>query len=223
MPCLDEVATVATCVREALAAIRRLAIDAEVVVGDNGSRDGSPDAARAAGAEVVTVAERGYGACLRAAVGASRGRYVVMGDADLSYDFGDLARLLEPLQAGADVVIGNRFRGSIEPGAMPWLHRRLGNPVLSWVGRSLFGGELSDFHCGLRGVKRESWDRLGLRSSGMELATEMIARALLLGLRVSEVPVTLRRDGRGRRSHLRPVRDGLRHLQLMARLARDRR
>jgi glycosyltransferase involved in cell wall biosynthesis len=218
MPCLDEAATVAACVREARAAIDRLGVAGEIVVGDNGSRDGSPEAARAAGARVVPVGERGYGACLRGAVEATRGRYVVMGDADRSYDFGDLHALFDRLQAGDDLVIGNRFRGRIDAGAMPWLHERLGNPVLSWLGRRLFGSGLGDFQCGLRGVSREAWDRLGLRSPGMELATEMIARALQMGLRVSEVPVTLRRDGRGRRSHLRPVRDGLRHLWLMARL-----
>ncbi len=219
MPCLDEATTVAACVREARAALDRLGVGGEIVVGDNGSRDGSPEAARGAGARVVPVLERGYGACLRGAVAETRGRFVVMGDADLSYDFGDLPGVLERLQGGDDLVIGNRFRGRIEPGAMPVLHRLLGNPVLSWLGRLLFGSRLGDFQCGLRGVSRGAWDRLALRSSGMELATEMIARALQLGLRVGEVPVTLRRDGRGRRSHLRPVRDGLRHLWLMARLA----
>lgn len=219
MPCLDEAATVARCVARSLEALASLGCAGEVVVGDNGSRDGSPDIARAAGARVVHVAERGYGACLRGAIEASRGRLVVMGDADDSYDFGELGSFVEQLEAGYDVVIGNRFRGRIEPGAMPRLNRYLGNPVLSRIGGLLFGSAVGDFHCGLRGLSRQAWDRLDLRAPGMEFATEMVARALQMRLRVGEVPVTLRRDGRGHRSHLRPVRDGLRHLRLMARLA----
>lgn len=219
MPCLDEAATVAGCVAEARGALGRLGSRGEVVVGDNGSRDDSRERARGAGARVVDVPERGYGACLRGAIAASRGRFVVMGDADLSYDFGELGVLVERLEAGCDVVVGNRFLGRIESGAMPFMHRYLGNPVLSAVGRLLFGGAAGDFHCGLRGISREAWNRLELHSTGMEFATEMIARALQVGMRVEEVPVTLRRDGRGHRSHLRPVRDGLRHLRLMARMA----
>lgn len=221
LPCLDEAATVAACVVSAQRFLAAAGVDGEVLVADNGSEDGSAARARAAGARVVDVRTRGYGAAIVGGVVAARGRYVIMADADGSYDLVHLGPLLERLRAGDDLVVGNRFRGGIAPGAMPWAHRHLGNPALTAVGRALFGSPVHDFHCGLRGFDRARILGLGLTSTGMELATEMIARASQVGLRISEVPTTLVPDGRGRRPHLRPVRDGLRHVRLMLRLARQ--
>lgn len=222
MPCLDEARTVAKCVDAARAAFARHSLAGEVVVADNGSRDGSPAIALAHGARVVHVAERGYGAALRGGIRLARGRYIVMGDSDASYDFGGLLPFVERLRAGDDLVMGNRFRGGIQAGAMPWLNRFVGNPVLSGLGRLLFRTPASDFHCGLRGFTRAAYDRMAPVASGMEFATEMVARASLCGLRVTEVPIVLLPDGRGRASHLRPWRDGWRHLRLMLRLAASR-
>ena len=219
MPCLNEAGTLPHCIARAQAALQQLATRAEIVVADNGSSDGSAELGARLGARVVHVVERGYGSTLRGAIEASRGRYVVMGDSDASYDFGDVPLFVQKLREGQDVVIGNRFRGGIRPGAMPWPHQYIGNPVLSGLGRVLFGSRVGDFHCGMRALTRVAYDRLRLGSTGMEFATEMVARSEQLGLRVAEVPVTLHPDGRGRRSHLRPVRDGLRHLRLMLHLA----
>jgi glycosyltransferase involved in cell wall biosynthesis len=215
MPCLDEAATVARCVTKARAFLERAGIEGEVLVADNGSADGSPQLAETAGARVVRVAERGYGAALRSGIAAARGRYVIMGDADESYDFSRLEGFVERLRAGDRLVMGNRFKGGILPGAMPPLHRYLGNPVLSFVGRLFFRTRVGDFHCGLRGFDREAVRGLALGSSGMEFASELVLRAALAGWRIGEVPTTLAPDGRGRPPHLRSWRDGWRHLRLL--------
>ncbi|MBL8111332.1 MAG: glycosyltransferase family 2 protein [Acidobacteria bacterium] len=213
MPCLDEAETVAACVREALAGLAGL--DGEVLVADNGSTDGSRELAAAAGARVVPVSERGYGAALMGGIAAARGTYVVMGDADLSYDFSAVPAFVAELEKGHDLVMGSRFRGRIEKGAMPVLHRYLGNPVLTGLGRLFFRIPVSDFHCGLRGFRRDAVPRMGLRTTGMEFASEMVVKAALFGLSMSEIPVTLRKDGRSRPPHLRTWRDGWRHLRFL--------
>ncbi len=215
MPCLDEAETVAACVTKALTFLTDHGIDGEVVVADNGSTDGSPKLAEAAGARVVNVPERGYGSVLRGGISAARGKYVIMGDADDSYDFAALMPFIARLRTGADLVMGNRFQGGIEPGAMPALHRYLGNPVLSLVARRFFRIQIGDFHCGLRGFRRDSAMSVGLQSSGMEFASEMVVRAALAGQRVEEVPTTLSPDGRSRPPHLRRWRDGWRHLKFL--------
>jgi glycosyltransferase involved in cell wall biosynthesis len=215
MPCLNEARTVATCVTAALRFLMQSGVAGEVLVADNGSSDGSQDLARRAGARVIHVPRRGYGAALRAGIGAARGRYVIMGDADDSYDFSALQAFVDLLRGGAQLVMGNRFRGGIAPGAMPTLHRYLGNPVLSFVGRLFFRTDIGDFHCGMRGFSREAMDRLGLVSPGMEFASEMVAKAALAGLRIEEVPTILRPDGRDRPPHLRTWRDGWRHLRFL--------
>jgi len=215
MPCLNEAATVAACVDAAQQALRDLGVPGEVLVADNGSTDGSRELAAAHGARVVPVAERGYGAALLAGIEAARGRYVVMGDADLSYDFSEAGRYLDKLREGYDLVMGNRFDGAIEPGAMPSLHRYVGNPVLSGLGRLFFGSPVGDFHSGMRGFRRDAMTGLHLRTTGMEFASEMIVRASLAKLRIGEVPTTLRPDRRGRPPHLRTWRDGWRHLRFL--------
>ncbi|HEY2336844.1 MAG TPA: glycosyltransferase family 2 protein [Burkholderiales bacterium] len=216
MPCLDEAATVARCVATARAFLERAGIDGEVLVADNGSKDGSQSLAERAGARVVGVRQRGYGAALRAGIEAAQGRYVIMGDADESYDFSRLEPFVEKLREGYPLVMGNRFTGGIEPGAMPPLHRYLGNPVLSLIGRVFFRiGVARDFHCGLRGFDRDRILSLGLKSPGMEFASEVVVKAALAGWRIVEVPTTLRPDGRGRPPHLRSWRDGWRHLRFL--------
>ncbi len=215
MPCLNEARTVGRCVAAARTALDRLGVAGEVLVADNGSTDGSPDVARAAGAGVVHAERRGYGAALQAGIAAARGRFVVMGDADDSYDFGAIGPLLVRLRGGDDLVVGNRFTGGIEPGAMPWLHRYVGNPVLTGVLNLFFRSPIKDAHCGLRGVRKDACQRLGLRAPGMEFASEMVVKACLRRLKISEVPVVLRPDGRDRAPHLRGVRDGWRHLRLL--------
>jgi hypothetical protein len=215
MPCLNEAETLALCVTKALRCMRRLGVRGEVLVADNGSTDGSPEIAARLGARVIVVAEQGYGNALRAGIRAARGRFVIMGDADDSYDFTDLGPFLDELRQGCDLVMGNRFRGGIRRGAMPRLHRYLGNPALSGLGRLLFRSAPRDFHCGLRAVRREAAERMDLRSPGMEFATEMVVKATLLGMRVAEVPTTLSPDGRSRPPHLRSWRDGWRHLRFL--------
>jgi hypothetical protein len=215
MPCLNEAETVATCVHKARRFLREQHIDGEVLVADNGSSDGSQRLARDAGASVVSVPDTGYGNAVLGGIEVARGRFIIMGDSDDSYDFTALMPFLDRLRAGAELVMGNRFRGGIARGAMPGLHRYVGNPVLSAVGRLFFRSRIGDFHCGLRGFRRDSVLRLGLQASGMELASEMVVKATLAGQRVEEVPTRLSRDGRSRPSHLRSWRDGWRHLRFL--------
>ena len=215
MPCLNEADTLATCIRKANACIDRLGLSAEVVVADNGSTDGSPRVAVEEGARVVAVAERGYGSALYHGARAAHGRYIVMGDADGSYDFSQLDAFVAELRRGTDLVVGNRFLGGIDAGAMPWKNRHIGNPALSGIGRLFFACPVGDLHCGMRGFSREAFDRMGLQTTGMEFASEMVVKATLLDMRIAEVPTTLARDGRTRQSHLRPWRDGWRHLRFM--------
>jgi glycosyltransferase involved in cell wall biosynthesis len=215
MPCLDEAATVARCVEKARGFLRRASIDGEVLVADNGSRDDSRAIAERAGARVVAVPQRGYGAALAAGVAAARGRFVIMGDADDSYDFSLLDGFVAKLREGYPLVMGNRFKGGILPGAMPPLHRYLGNPVLSFIGRLFFRVPVRDFHCGLRGFDRAALLSLGLRTPGMEFASEMVVKAALAGWRIAEVPTKLHPDARGRPPHLRSWRDGWRHLRFL--------
>ena len=215
MPCLNEAATVGRCVEQAFAALRRFGIDGEVVVADNGSTDGSREIAAEAGARVVDAKTRGYGAALAAGIAAARGTYVLMGDADLTYDFGSMDLFVERLRAGDDLVMGNRFKGGVAKGAMPFLHRWIGNPVLSYLGRLFYRSDIGDFHCGLRAFRRDRIVALDLRTTGMEYATEMVVKSALHGLRASEVPATLAPDLRDRAPHLRTWRDGWRHLRFM--------
>ena len=215
LPCLNEAETLAVCIRKALGSIREIGVAGEVVVADNGSTDGSQQIAAAEGARVVDVPEKGYGAALMGGIRAARGKYVIMADADDSYALGDLGPFVQALRSGSDLVMGNRFAGGIAPGAMPLLHRRLGNPVLSRVGRLFFHTPIKDFHCGMRGFRRDRMLALGLRTTGMEFASEMVVRASLGRLRVSEVPTTLQPDGRSRSPHLRTWRDGWRHLRFL--------
>jgi glycosyltransferase involved in cell wall biosynthesis len=215
MPCLNEAETVATCVQKARGFLARAGIVGEVVVADNGSCDGSQELARQAGARVVSIVSRGYGSALLGGIDAALGRYVIMADADDSYDFSRLDAFVEGLRAGNTMVIGHRFRGGIRPGAMPPLHRYLGNPLLSFAGRLLFSSGIGDFHCGLRGVERASTLKLGLSAPGMEFASEMIVKATLAGWRIAEVPTVLSPDGRSRPPHLRSWRDGWRHLRFL--------
>jgi hypothetical protein len=215
MPCLNEAETVATCVAKAVGFLKRSGVNGEVVIADNGSTDGSQALAEAAGARVVGVLDRGYGAALMGGIQAARGRFVIMGDADDSYDFENLEAMIEKLRSGAHLVMGNRFKGGIAPGAMPFLHRYLGNPVLSFVGRLFYRVPVGDFHCGLRGFSREAILALGLKSPGMEFASEMVVKAALGGLDIAETPTTLKPDGRSRRPHLNTWRDGWRHLRFL--------
>ena len=215
MPCLNEARTVATCVGKALACLDRLGVSGEVVVADNGSTDGSQELAVAAGARVVPVETRGYGAAIRGGIENARGEYVIMGDADDSYDFTRLDPFIEQLRGGADLVMGNRFKGGIGEGAMPALHRYLGNPVLSFIGRLFFRTDIGDFHCGLRGFRRDKALALGLQTTGMEFASELVVRSVLAKYDVREVPTTLQKDGRDRPPHLRSWRDGWRHLRFL--------
>lgn len=215
MPCLNENATIGPCVSKALQAIKNLNLRGEVIVGDNGSTDGSQEIASARGARVVSISERGYGAALQGAIAAARGRFVLMGDSDDSHDFAQLDAFLSKLREGYDLVVGNRFRGRIQPGAMPMLHRYVGNPVLSGIGRLLFRSPIGDFHCGLRAFRRHSIQQLRLHMVGMEFASEMVVKATLSGLRLTEIPTTLSPSGRKRRSHVRTWRDGWRHLRFL--------
>lgn len=215
MPCLNEAETLAVCIRRAKLFLAASGLAGEVIVADNGSTDGSQQIANAMGARIVAVEARGYGAALIGGIAAARGRFVVMGDADDSYDFSKLQPFVDALRAGGQLVMGNRFRGGIERGAMPPLHRYLGNPVLSLLGRLFFRTSVGDFHCGLRGFDRAAVAGLGLRSPGMEFASEMVVKAAMHGLDVREVPTTLRPDGRSRPPHLRTWRDGWRHLRFL--------
>ena len=215
MPCLNEARTVGACIVQAQCFLRRSGLVGEIVIADNGSTDGSQALALSLGARVIQVHERGYGAALRAGIDAAHGHFVIMGDSDQSYNFAKLDMFVQALREGHELVVGNRFRGGIAPGAMPLLHRHLGNPVLSFLGRRFFGGPLCDFHCGLRGFSRASIRRLGLVTPGMEFASEMIVKALQAELRICEVPTTLAKDGRDRAPHLNTWRDGWRHLRFL--------
>ena len=215
MPCLNEAETLARCIQKAQGFLERAGVEGEVLVADNGSTDGSVQIAQKLGARVIEVNDRGYGAALYEGSNAARGRYIVMGDADDSYDFSKLELFLEKLRQNHDLVMGNRFAGGIVPGAMPWKNRVLGNPVLSGLGRLLFRAPVRDFHCGLRGYSRAAFERMELRTAGMEFASEMVIKAILLGMSVVEVPTKLHKDGRSRPPHLRPWRDGWRHLRFM--------
>ncbi len=213
MPCLNEAESLEPCIRKAQGAIKDLGIEGEVLIADNGSTDGSVELAESLGARVAHVKARGYGAALQGGFAAARGKYILMGDADGSYDFAHLPRFIEALDAGSELVMGNRFAGGIAPGAMPPLHRYVGNPGLSWMGRLFFHAPVGDFYCGLRAFRRDVLPTLNLQSPGMELGVEMVAKAALYGLRVSEVPTTLSPDLRSRPPHLRTWRDGWRTLR----------
>ncbi len=215
MPCLDEAETIGICIEKAMGYMARRRIAGEVLIADNGSTDGSQGIAERLGARVVPVPDRGYGSALMGGIAAARGRFVIMGDADDSYDFGALDPFVEALRGGHQLVMGNRFKGGIAPGAMPPLHRYLGNPVLSGIGRLFFGIPVGDFHCGLRGFDRAAITDLDLNTTGMEFASEMVVKASLRALRIAEVPTTLSPDGRSRPPHLRSWRDGWRHLRFL--------
>ena len=215
MPCLDEAETLETCIGKARGFLTAHNIAGEVLIADNGSTDGSQAIAVRAGARVADIAQKGYGAALAGGIAAARGRYIVMGDADDSYDFVNLLPFVEKLRGGYDLVMGNRFRGGVAPGAMPALHRYLGNPVLTTIGRILFPSPVGDFHCGLRGFSKNAVLRMDLRTTGMEFASEMVVKATLFRMRIAEVPTTLVPDGRSRPPHLRSWRDGWRHLRFL--------
>lgn len=215
MPCLNEAETIVTCIKKAKAFLEREQIEGEILIADNGSTDQSQDLAIQQGARLIHVAERGYGAALIAGIKEAHGKLIIMGDADDSYDFLNLMPFLEKLRAGNDLVMGNRFQGGIKPGAMPFLNRYLGNPVLSFLGGLFFKTKIGDFHCGLRGMNKEAIAMLDLRAPGMEFASEMVVKASLKKLKITEVPTVLSKDGRSRPPHLRKWRDGYRHLQLL--------
>jgi glycosyltransferase involved in cell wall biosynthesis len=215
IPCLNEAKTIGICIRKALDSFERIGISGEVVVADNGSTDGSQQIAEKLGARVVPVERRGYGAALSGGIAAARGKWVIMGDADDSYDFSQLEPFVERLREGYDLVAGNRFEGGIQPGAMPWLHKWLGNPFLSFVARRLYGTPAGDIYCGLRGFDRKKIEALDIRASGMEFAIEMVVKASTLGLRVTEVPTTLSPDAEGRVPHLNTWKDGWKSIRLL--------
>jgi glycosyltransferase involved in cell wall biosynthesis len=215
MPCLNEAETLEACIRKAQLYLDRSGVRGEIVVGDNGSTDGSQEIAKRLGARVIAIPLRGYGAALYGATQAARGRYCIMGDSDDSYDFTNLDGFLEKLRAGYDLVMGNRFTGEIKPGAMPWKNRCIGNPLLSAIGKTFFRSPIGDFHCGIRGYSKAAFHRMDLRTTGMEYASEMVIKATTLKMRITEVSTTLSPDGRSRPPHLRPFRDGWRHLRFM--------
>ncbi len=215
MPCLNEAETLEACIKKAKNFLERHQIAGEIVVGDNGSTDGSQQIAERCGARVVSVPVRGYGAALYHATQAARGSYVIMGDSDDSYDFSGLMPFVEKLRENYDLVMGNRFSGGIKKGAMPWKNRYIGNPALSGIGRLLYKIPVRDFHCGLRGYSKSAFQKMDLHTTGMEFASEMVIKASLKGMRIVEVPTTLQPDGRSRAPHLRPWRDGWRHLRFM--------
>ena len=215
MPCLNEAETLALCINKANAWISQSGILGEVLIADNGSTDGSQNIAESLGARVIAVKQRGYGSALFHGCLSAQGEYIIMGDSDDSYDFSKLDQFVGKLDDGFDLVMGNRFLGGIAPGAMPWKNRYIGNPILTWIGRLLFSCPAKDFHCGLRGFRRDAFLRMDLRTTGMEFASEMVIKANVLGMRIAEVPTTLSVDGRSRPPHLRPWRDGWRHLRFM--------
>lgn len=215
MPCLNEERTLGRCIEKALAAMSAMGVTGEIVVADNGSTDRSVEIANSKGARVVHVPIKGYGAALVAGIESARGNYIVMADSDDSYDWLQLERFIRKLEDGHDFVIGNRFSGGIDRGAMPVLHRYFGNPVLSWLARTVHRAPIGDFHCGMRAFRREAFPKMRTRTAGMEFATEMIVNSVKVGLRIAEVPTRLQRDGRDRAPHLRSFRDGWRHLKFI--------
>ncbi len=215
MPCLNEEKTLGICLKKAQKALQEENIEYEIIVADNGSTDKSVEIATSFGARVVHEPEKGYGNAYRKGLDASLGEYIIIGDSDDSYDFADINRFLEPLRNGAEFVMGTRLKGKIEKGAMPWLHRFIGNPFLSWLLDLMYNSGISDAHCGMRAFTKESYRRMNLQTTGMEFASEMVIRAAQLGLKIKEIPITLYRDGRNRRPHLRSFRDGWRHLRFM--------
>jgi len=214
LPCLNEEKTIPFCVGEALSFLKKSGLEGEVLVTDNGSTDRSVQLAKKAGARVIHCKDKGYGNALRCGIVSAFGKYVIMGDCDCSYRFDDLMPFVEKLRSGADMVIGNRFAHPMEKGAMSFLHK-LGVPFLSWLGRRRFKCDVKDFHCGLRAVNQESFYKLHCKCGGMEFATEMIGKASLAGMQISQLPVKLYCDKRGKKSHLRTVRDGLRHIRII--------
>lgn len=215
LPCLNEANSLEACILAAKSCIEQHGLRGEIVVADNGSTDGSQDIARRNGARVVDVPEKGYGSALTGGIRAARGTYIIMGDSDMSYDFGEGMKFIEKLRAGHDIVMGNRFQGGIKPGAMPPLHRYFGNPFLSMLGRIIFGCPVGDFNCGLRAFSKAAFERMDARTTGMEFASELVIKSQLKRLRFAEVPITLHKDQRGRRPHLRSFRDGWRNLRFM--------
>ncbi len=215
MPCLNEAETLATCIKKAQKYLTENDIAGEIIIADNGSTDGSQDIAKSMGARVIHVRQKGYGSALRGGILSATGQYVIMADADDSYDFSNLNPFLYKLRQGYDLVMGNRFKGGIKPGAMPPLHKYLGNPVLTWIGKLFFASPCNDFHCGLRGFRRDAIEQLDLRTTGMEFASEMVVKATLNKMRITEVPTTLSPDGRSRPPHLNTWRDGWRHLRFL--------
>lgn len=213
IPCLNEEKSLGICIQKCLNAFENLGINGEVVIGDNGSTDNSVKIAESLGARVIHQPIRGYGAAIIAATNAAQGEYIIMGDADDSYDWSNLGSYLEKLEEGHDIVMGNRFGGTIHKGAMPFLHKYLGNPVLSWISRKLYDSKVSDFHCGMRGFTQSAWKRMNPVSPGMEFATEMLVNASRLNLDIAEIPIDLHPDKRDRPPHLRTFRDGWRHLR----------
>jgi glycosyltransferase involved in cell wall biosynthesis len=215
MPCLNEAETIGTCISKAMNWMKQNSVSGEVVIGDNGSTDGSQALAEGLGARVIAVPRKGYGSALMGAIEAAKGKYVIMGDSDDSYDFANLGPFLNELRNGYDLVMGNRFKGGISEGAMPFLHRYLGNPVLSFIGRLFFNCPVRDFHCGLRGFRQDLVTILDLKTTGMEFASEMVVKSTLFKVKITEVPTTLSKDGRTRPPHLRTWRDGWRHLRFL--------
>ena len=215
MPCLNEAETLETCINKAQWYIAENDLAGEVIIADNGSNDGSQEIARRLGARVVNVPAKGYGSALKGGIEAAEGKYIIMGDADDSYDFSNLNPFVRKLRNGYDLVMGNRFKGGIESGAMPFLHRYLGNPVLTGIGKLLFNSPCNDFHCGLRGFRKDSISGLELQTTGMEFASEMVVKATLHKMQITEVPTTLSPDGRSRPPHLNTWRDGWRHLRFL--------
>lgn len=215
MPCLNEADTLETCIKKAKSCLEKYAIQGEIIIADNGSTDGSQEIAVRNGARVVNVKQKGYGSALKGGINEALGKYIIMGDADDSYDFLNLYPFIEKLREGYDLVMGNRFKGGVKKGAMPFLHRYIGNPVLSFVGRLFFSSDIGDFHCGLRGFTKEAFIKMRLTTEGMEFASEIVVKANLLNLKIAEVPTTLSPDGRTRKPHLRTWRDGWRHLRFL--------
>lgn len=215
MPCLDESETLATCIRKAKKFFKDNNIAGEVIVADNGSTDGSQEITISEGAVLVNVEEKGYGSAIWGGIQHARGKYIIMGDSDDSYDFLNLSKFVENLREGYDLVMGNRFKGGIKKKAMPFLHRYIGNPVLSLIGRLFFKINIRDFHCGLRGFSKEAIMKMGLRTKGMEFASEIVVKASLLNMKITEVPTILSPDGRTRKPHLNTWRDGWHHLRFL--------